>query len=138
MALVRGIDNPDQSGRLEGFAVLGTSAGSPSTTKDEDGRNVTVNTVGVYGAVGDADAVSDLVDNIPIDLSQKVTAGVAGAFVPKTPAGVGADTAAFGFLAGSENAFGQLTGVYGESTQQGVFGVSKGPAGTGVVGLGGQ
>jgi len=132
---IRG-DDFSADGRRDGFAILGT--GSPSSIPVQGGGNKPVNDVGVYGAVGDPGAVAELIDDITVNFAQKVTAGVAGAFVPKPPAGAGADTAALGFLAGGENAFGQLTGVYGESTQQGVFGVSKGRVGTGVVGLGGQ
>jgi hypothetical protein len=41
---------------------------------------------------------------------------------------------ALGILGGNDLVFGQHTGVYGESTQQGVMGLSTSPGGTGVYG----
>jgi hypothetical protein len=136
MAIVRGSDDPDGSGRLEGFAVLGT--GSPSSVRDEDGNIVPVNTVGIYGAVGDAGSVNEVIVDITTALDQKVTAGVAGAFVPKPPEGVGSAPDAFGFLGGNDLRFNQPTGVYGESSHEGVVGISKGPVGLGVLGMADQ
>lgn len=43
---------------------------------------------------------------------------------------------AFGFLAGNDPVFGQHSGVYGESDQQGVMGLTTVPKGTGVYGGG--
>jgi hypothetical protein len=131
MAIVKGDDFPDGFGRVEGFAVAG--AGAPGLIRDQGGDAVPVNTVGVYGAVGDADSVNEVIDDIANNFDQKVTAGVAGAFVPKPPEGVGAAPDAFGFLGGNDLVFNEPTGVYGESSRQGVVGISKG-AGVAVLG----
>jgi hypothetical protein len=47
---------------------------------------------------------------------------------------IGSGPHSFGFLAGNDLVFRQHTGVYGESDQQGVMGLSTAPDGTGVYG----
>jgi hypothetical protein len=131
MAVVKGRD--DQSG----FGVLG--AGSPSTTRNQDGDVVPVNSVGVFGVVGDPQGVDVLVDFISNDFKQFVNAAVAGAVPDVSSGGIG--TNAFGFLAGNDPRTQQPTGVYGESSHQGVVGISNGPGGLfglGVLGVANQ
>jgi hypothetical protein len=134
--IVKGDDfSPD--GRRSGFAVLGTS--SPSTIKDQGGNDEHINSVGVFGVVGDdVGSVSEFIDDIENNFGQTITAGVAGAVILKAKEGVLPETDALGYLGGNDRRFNQPTGVYGESSQQGVVGISKGPAALGVLGMANQ
>jgi len=55
---------------------------------------------------------------------------------PKVPGVSGANGSSRGFLAGNDPQFNQQTGVYGQSDQQGVTGLTNVPNGTGVFGGG--
>jgi hypothetical protein len=83
------------------------------------------------------------VDDVVENFSQSFTAPVVGTMPrftpPPSPGQPGAlEHVAEGFIAGNDPRFNQPTGVFGQSTHEGVVGFSNGPAGAGVLGMANQ
>lgn len=91
---------------------------------------------GVVGLAGTSAATDDWNGNVE-SFGQPVLAAVLGAVPAVSQDGRPASTS-LGFLAGTEPLFGQQTGVYGQSAQQGLVGVSGGAVGAGVFGAASQ
>jgi hypothetical protein len=94
-----------------------------------------MNSAGVVGLARPRDTVNEWNGHVET-FGQPVIAAVTG-IVPETRAG-DAQVASLGFLAGNDPKFNQPTGVYGESSHEGVVGISKRPAGTGLLGMANQ
>jgi hypothetical protein len=139
MATVRGDD--DHSG----YGVLGT--GTPWSYADRDNNTVNVTSAGVWGLVGTADDISNIIDEVTNNPSPGFDQPISAAFAGRNALSEGGvavygEVRAFlgtatmvGFLAGVDPKYSQHTGVYGESDNQGVMGVGRG-GGTGVFGAG--
>jgi hypothetical protein len=139
MATVEGDD--DHSG----YGVLGT--GTPWTYTDRDGSTVSVNSVGVWGLVGAAADVSNIIDEVTNNPGPGFSQPVNAAFAGRNALSAGGVavygeartfnglTTTLGFLAGVDPRYNQRAGVYGESDNQGVMGFATGN-GTGVFGAG--
>jgi hypothetical protein len=128
-----------------GYGVLGT--GTPWTYVDRDGNTVFVNSVGVWGLVGAAADVANIIDEVTNNpgpgFGQPVSAAFAGrnalsdggvAVYGEARTFLGRATMV-GFLAGVDPTYKQHAGVYGQSDNHGVIGVATGN-GTGVFGSG--
>ena len=135
MPTIDGTDDGDK-----GYGVLGR--GTPYVYQDQDGSNVSVNSVGVWGMLGTAADMANIEDEVAGTLGQTVNAAIAGRnTLPNGGHAVYGErrpflspTTAFGSLAATDRS-GQPAGVYGESELQGVAGLATG-AGTGVYGRG--
>jgi hypothetical protein len=108
-----------------GFGVVGVS----STTAVRGFASAGDSNVGVEGSI--------MGDGAGIGVS--ASGGAVGVFAIGTKVGVSGSLFNFsagGFLAGTDPQFHQHAGVYGESGQQGVMGLTNAPKGTGVYGGG--
>jgi hypothetical protein len=113
------------SGQADGrnsFGVVGTAT-----------TDLPQNSVGITGVVGTSESVQSWSDRVD-SLGQLVSAAVSG-IVSDLHADVIGFTS-FGFLAGNDPVVNEHAGVYGQSDQQGVMGISIGtdPLATGVYG----
>jgi hypothetical protein len=116
--------------------VLGLAVGQPAVWGIASGG------AGVFGLVEGAQSPGVFGQSVPDD-NDTSGVGVHGAgaigVVGDGDVGVkgnGRGGTSNGFLGGNDPVFHQLAGVYGESAQQGVMGLTKAPGGTGVYGGG--
>jgi hypothetical protein len=115
--------------------VLGTA--TPQTIPDPDGGNRPVNVTGAVGLTASSpDEIDEWID-VRRDFGPLGNVAVLGVALGRTASG-DLSQSPWGFLAGNDPIFNASTGVYGESQNQGVVGISKGPAANGVLGAASQ
>jgi hypothetical protein len=132
----------DRDAEGGGFGVLGTAT---PRTANLGGGSQAVDSYGVWGILGTADAVANIPERIaslgtfgPLQrvaiLGRNALPDQGFAIYGESRANDSAVTDAFGFIAGRSPFAGELTGVFGQAPQRGMIGIAGSPNGIGVYG----